>query len=147
MTSPTAPRQCRPVRTDRAARNTDIPSVPPLPILVVLERESYWLAECQRQLAGQADVRASAVGEEVFNGIDGVRPALVILEAEALRTSLPHVIARLCRVTRVIAVVPEGGESGEWWLRELGADAVYREDHPRDEVLETCRRLLRAAPP
>lgn len=119
--------------------------MPPLPILVVVERESYWLAECQRQLVGQADVRACAAGDEVVDWIGGLGPALVILEAEALRSFLPHVVARIDRATRVVAVVPEGGESAEWWLRELGADAVFREDHPRDEVMETCRRLLRAA--
>ena len=120
--------------------------MPPLPILAVVERESYWLAECQRQLVGQADVRDCSAEGEVVERIRGLGSALVILEADALAASLPHVVSRLCLATSVITIGPEGAVSSEWWLRELGAEAVFRADHPRDEVIETCRRLLRAPP-
>ena len=116
--------------------------MPTLPILLVVEREAYWLAECQRQLVGQADVRPYDLKDDGTDSIGGLRPALVILEVAALHGSLPHLVTRLSRVARVLAVIQTGEESEEWWLRELGVDAVFCEDHPRDEVLETCRRLL-----
>lgn len=119
--------------------------MPPLPILAIVESESYWLAECQRQLVGQADVRPCSKGEEFLERIEELRPSLLILAAEAVDSSLPHLVSRLCRVTRVITIVPAGAGAGEWWLRELGVDAVFTDDHPRDLVIDTCRRLLRAA--
>lgn len=117
--------------------------MPPLPILAIVERESYWLAECRRQLVGQADVRHCSTGEELVEGIEALQPSLVILEAGALDSSLPHGVSRLCRTTRVIVIVPDGSLLAEWWLRELGAKAVFPDDHPRERVIETCRRLLR----
>lgn len=112
-------------------------------MVLVIERQPYWGPECARQLMGIAEVETCAP-EDDWNPRLETAPAVIVLEAAALPSSAAYGVARLCESrAAVLAIVPAGNESMEWWLRELGVRAVYRDDHSRDEVLETCRRLLR----
>jgi len=116
-------------------------------VVLVIEREPYWAPECARQLVGAAEIETCANECETLERLSAVIPSVILFETAALSSSV-HAIARLCESRAdLIAIVPAGGESMEWWLRELGLSAVYRDDHPRDEVLETCRRLLHQAGP
>ena len=111
-------------------------------MVLVIEREPYWAPECARQLVGVAEVEICRDERDWAEKPTAAAPAVILFETAALSSSV-HAIARLCESQAdTIAIVPAGSESMEWWLRELGLSAVYRDDHPRDEVLETCRRLL-----
>lgn len=114
------------------------------PVVLVIERQAYWGPECARQLVGIATVETCAPDDGWSQQFAGEAPKVIVLDAGGLRLSA-HAVSRLCESTAaVVVIVSAGGESMEWWLRELGVSAVYRDDHARDEVLATCRRLLRA---
>jgi DNA-binding NarL/FixJ family response regulator len=112
--------------------------------IIVVERQSYWEAEFARQLTSHARVTGVVNSTELEEALATSHPDLVVVDVEAIGPSLPHLIRRLsARRQKHVVVAPS--LAAEWWLRELGAAAVFHAEQNRDEIVTTCVRLMAAS--
>lgn len=117
------------------------------PTLLVLEDAPYWFPECQRAFGPAVDVVARPLDRTAIAELARSRPSLVLADlsggGSGGRPLTPHLVRSLVDGgAPLIAIASGSSPADEWWLRELGVEAVFADDVPREKVMSTCRRIL-----
>ena len=118
--------------------------MPPVALLVVLEKQPYWVPELRRQfLKVPLEVRSCRTLHDAGSCLGSADLLLLVLdEPETVCLNLLEQLAGEDGRRPIIAVTSDKNAEWEWAFREAGVWAFLTEPFDRDEVALLCRRIL-----